>query len=101
MAAGHKTGGRMKGTPNKVTGEVRETFRLLLEGNVSRMQNWLDAVASEDPAKALDVLTKLAEFVVPKLARSELTGPDGGPAPIVPIINVSLHRSPDPQHDPN
>ncbi len=32
MAKGHKTGGRKKGTPNKVTPEIREAFRKLIEG---------------------------------------------------------------------
>ncbi len=32
-----------------------------------------------DPGKALDLMAKLAEYAAPKLARTEHTGPDGGP----------------------
>jgi hypothetical protein len=78
MALGRKTGGRQKGTPNKVTQEFRETVKQLLEENRENVALWLAKVAEEDPAKALDLLAKLAEFGAPKLARTELTGPGGG-----------------------
>ena len=55
MAQGHKTGGRQKGTPNKSTARVRDAIAVFAEGNVDRLQEWLDAIATEDPAKAVDV----------------------------------------------
>jgi hypothetical protein len=36
-------------------------------------------VALEDPGKAADLYLKAIEYHIPKLARSEQTGPDGGP----------------------
>ena len=39
---------------------------------------WLGQVAGEDPAKALDLIAKLAEFAAPKLARTEVVGDGGG-----------------------
>lgn len=74
MARGRKTGGRAKGAPNKVTADVRAAFRMLVESNTSQMQAWLEAVAKEDPAKALDLMVKLAEYVIPRLARTEFSG---------------------------
>lgn len=81
--------GRVKGTPNKVTTEFRETVTRLLESNAENMGRWLTLVAEgdgtdsptgkADPAKALDLLAKLAEFAAPKLARTEHTGANGGP----------------------
>lgn len=85
MARGFKTGGRVAGTPNKVTTEFRQTVTALLEKNASNVDLWLQQVATghgenkPDPAKALDLLAKLAEYGAPKLSRSELTGKDGGP----------------------
>jgi hypothetical protein len=32
MAAGFKTGGRQKGTPNKITAEVKEKIQSVVEG---------------------------------------------------------------------
>jgi hypothetical protein len=69
--------GRPKGTPNKATAEAREAFRNLLDKNTPQMQKWLDQVALEDPAKAMELMLKLAEYVLPKLQRQELVGKDG------------------------
>lgn len=81
-----KTGGRAKGVPNKATQEFRETVQKLLDDNRENVGRWLTLVAEgdgtdtgkPDPAKALDLLSKLAEFAAPKLARTEHTGVDGG-----------------------
>lgn len=70
--------GRPKGVPNKVTREFRETVRKLLEDNADNVAIWLKEVAADDPAKALDMLAKLAEFAAPKLGRIEHTGAGGG-----------------------
>ncbi|MGH9641233.1 MAG: hypothetical protein ACRD3Q_02280 [Terriglobales bacterium] len=78
MALGKKTGGgSRKGSPNKATSGVREAFTLFVENNSGKAQKLFDRVAKDDPAKALDLLARLAEFVVPKLARSEISGEIG------------------------
>ena len=69
--------GRPKGTPNKATAEARQAFKNLVTKNLPQMQKWLDEVALEDPGKAIDLVLKMSEFVLPKLARQELTGLDG------------------------
>jgi len=65
--------GRPKGTGNKTTEEIRAAFRDLTEANIDKVQGWLDQVAAEDPNSALDKFLKLAEYVLPKLARVETT----------------------------
>jgi len=65
--------------PNKVNAEFRETVRRVLEDNSENVGRWLTLVAEgdgsdngkPDPAKALDLLAKLAEYAAPKLSRSE------------------------------
>jgi hypothetical protein len=80
MAKGRKTGGRAPGQPNKVTKEFRETVAALLSDNAVNVAVWLDKVANgagdvkPDPAKALDLIAKLAEYGAPKLNRTELSG---------------------------
>ena len=80
-----KTGGRTKGTPSKVNREFRETVRKLLDDNAENVGTWITQVAEghgenkADPAKALDLLAKLAEFAAPKLGRVEHVGEGGGP----------------------
>lgn len=82
--------------PNKVTQEFRETVRKLLEDNAQNVGRWLTLVAEgdgtengkPDPAKALDLITKLAEFAAPKLNRTEHTGEGGGPVETVGRIEL-------------
>lgn len=78
-----KTGGRVAGKPNKATVEFRETVTALLSDNAANVAIWLAQVAEghgdtkADPAKALDMLAKLAEYAAPKLNRTEHTGMNG------------------------
>ena len=71
--------GRVKGVPNRVTTEFRETVQRLLDDNRENVGQWLRTVAMDDPAKALDLIAKLAEYAAPKLGRVEHTGDGGGP----------------------
>ncbi len=63
--------------PNKTTQEIREAYQMLVSQNLENMNLWLEQVAKEDPNKALDMMLKLSEYFIPKLARQELTGADG------------------------
>jgi len=69
--------GRGKGTPNKTTREIREAYQNLVEMNLENMTAWLASVAAEDPEKAMDLMLKLSEYIIPKLARQEVVGNDG------------------------
>jgi hypothetical protein len=85
MANGVKTGGRAPGTPNKATNEARQAIASFVDGNAHRLTEWLDAVALGDatndikpnPAKAFELFQSVVEYHIPKLARQELSGPDG------------------------
>lgn len=69
--------GRVKGVPNKATADVRRAFAMLLEGSTVELKGWLDRVGKRDPARALDIVAKFAEYHIPKLSRTELsTGSD-------------------------
>ena len=64
--------GRKSGSPNKVTSEIREAFRALVESNLENMKHWLETVAQKSPEKALDIMIQLSEYNIPKLARTEI-----------------------------
>jgi len=72
-----KVGGRVAGTPNKATGAAREAIAQFVEGNVDRLNGWLDAIADKDPKQAFDCFMGVVEYHIPKLARTELRNPDG------------------------
>lgn len=69
--------GRPKGSKNKATQHIREAYQKLTEDNLEKMSIWISQVASEDPAKAMDIMIRLSEYILPKLARTEVTGNDG------------------------
>ncbi len=77
--------GRPKGSINRVTRDFRETVQHLLAKNAENVSTWLDQVAKggagrqPDPARALELLAKLAEYAAPKLGRVEYVGANGGP----------------------
>ena len=64
--------GRPKGTPNKITADNREVFNTLLQNNAKNMQGMLDRIAEDNPAKAMELLLKVSEYVIPKLRSAEI-----------------------------
>ena len=69
---GNKLQVSRKGIPNKTTQEIRDAFQLLIENNQDKMQLWLTETAIEEPARALEIILKMSEYIVPKLSRSEV-----------------------------
>ena len=76
MAKGKKTGGRKAGVGNKTTVDVREAIAAFALANVGQMTTWLSSI--DDPAKKLDLYLRAIEYHIPKLARSEVSGLNGG-----------------------
>ena len=66
------SGGKPKGAVTKTTKKIREAFTLLVDSNTANMTKWLKEVADESPKDALDIMTKLAEYTIPKLQRTEV-----------------------------
>ncbi len=84
---------RPKGSPNKATAAAREAIALFVDGNAHRLQEWLDQIALDDPKKAFELFQSVVEYHVPKLARTEVTGADGGP--VETVTRVELVPMPD------
>tara|TARA_B110000902_G_C13905184_1_gene435997 strand:+ start:22 stop:294 length:273 start_codon:yes stop_codon:yes gene_type:complete len=64
-----KTGGRKAGTPNKITKDLREKFKLLIEDNVDKLQNDIEQLEPKDRIK---VIIDLSKFVLPTLRATDL-----------------------------
>jgi len=83
--------GRPPGSPNKQTRDIRQAYQNLVEMNLENMTTWLSSVAAEDPEKAMDLMLKLSEYIIPKLARQEVVGNDGSDL----FKNVKFQFGPD------
>lgn len=83
MAKGVKTGGRQKGTPNKLTGELRAAIREAFEraGGVE----YLVSVAHENPAVFCGLLGRILPM--------EVQGTDGSPLQIQIVRYAADHAS--------
>ena len=62
--------GKPKGAVNAVTADVRDTIKAALSGVTS--QQLSDKLKDLEGKDYIDAYTKLAEFVTPKLARTQL-----------------------------
>lgn len=78
MAKGQKTGGRVKGVPNKVTGAVKDMVlqALMNKGGVK----YLERQADENPTAFMGLVGK----VMP----TQVTGEDGAPVNVLTRIEL-------------
>ena len=61
--------GRKAGTPNKATKDIRDAFTLLIENNLSKLQEDINGL---EPKQRVKLLLDMAQFVVPKLRSIDL-----------------------------
>lgn len=59
-----KTGGRSKGTPNRVTSELKSWIQQVIDGNRSQFEKDLKGLDAKD---RLLILEKLMAYVTPKM----------------------------------
>jgi len=69
MAKREKTGGREKGTPNKLTSDLRQKINDFLDDNWSSLQKDFNNL---DPKDKLIFFEKLLQYGLPKLQSTEL-----------------------------
>ena len=61
---GVKTGGRKAGTPNRITKELRETLKGVIDAELSQIAGTLEKLPARD---RLDVVIKLMPYCMPKV----------------------------------
>lgn len=64
MAVGVKTGGREKGTPNKLTFQIRQILSNALAEEIEHLP---EILAQLEPAQKIDAICKLSKFVLPSI----------------------------------
>lgn len=75
----HPASGRKPGTRNKLDSDVKEMMDTLVAHGLASACQVYDRVVEKAPSRALAVLARFVEYRLPKLARTETSGPDGGP----------------------
>lgn len=81
---GQKFGGRKKGTPNKITNELREYYQLLINENLDQLKT---DIISLEPKDRIRVFIEISKFILPTLKATELT--TGGDLFTPIIINLN------------
>ena len=61
-----KTGGRKKGSQNKVTAAIKDCFKRILE-DYTNSDTFMEDFASLEPKDRLMLVEKMASYVVPKM----------------------------------
>lgn len=59
-----RLGGRTKGTPNKVSGTVKEWLQAVIDNNRERFEDDLDDL---EPGERVRVISNLLQYVTPKM----------------------------------
>lgn len=68
FAKGNNLGGRTKGSRNKTTQKIRDTFLKFIEDNLERMQKDFDQLDAKDRFK---FLFEMSRFILPSLKAIE------------------------------
>ena len=59
-----KTGGRTKGTPNKITNELRESLKQVIDSELLSLSERLEDL---EPKDRVELLIKLLPYIIPKV----------------------------------
>ena len=52
--------------------KIKQAFTLAVENHVESLSNWLETISTDNPAKAIELMTKLADYILPKLQRNDV-----------------------------
>ncbi|WCM42701.1 hypothetical protein MG290_03205 [Flavobacterium sp. CBA20B-1] len=63
MATGKKTGGRVKGTPNRITTETKNIIQNIVSNELQNLPKMLNELK---PHERIEIMIKLLVYVLPK-----------------------------------
>jgi len=85
---GHsKIGGRQKDTANKITQDLRERMKAIIDGEIENIQPALDTIRNDNPVQYVSLIEKLMGYVLPK--KKDVTSNDQS---LVPNVTITEHR---------
>jgi len=79
---GQKTGGRVKGQPNRLTTEMREKLKAIVDNELQNLDVTLMRLSEKD---RLEIIVKLLPFILPKMTEVNIQQEEGK-AKIEPIV---------------
>ena len=83
-----KTGGRKKGSENKITREAREIFKDIMDANIENINTALKELYDEDKTKFLFVINKYFPYYMPKKENIDITSQGDKISP----INITVSK---------
>lgn len=84
--AGRKAGG----TNDPVTNRIREAMRRIVDNNLDNFDRWIARIEEKDPIQAAKLIVEMAEFSLPKIARTELQPLDGDGKPASSSVTIQI-----------
>jgi len=66
--------GRPKGSPNRSTEMMKRNISRAVNGQLDELKKDLDKIRQEDPVLAIKLVTKLMEYVLPKMRAVDVEG---------------------------
>lgn len=66
--------GRPVGKPNKTTSEIKEIITKIVGNQLDKLEADLDKLRRTNPAKAVEISTKLIDYVIPKMSKLDIEG---------------------------
>jgi len=70
--SGKQAGRKSKRSKSKSTLELQSIFGDVLANNAKNIEFWINETAKKQPDKALDLIIKIASFLMPKIRAIEL-----------------------------
>jgi hypothetical protein len=67
---GNNLGGRKAGSKNKITQDIREAFKKLIEDNINGLQEDIDSL---DPKDRLRLIIDISQYVIPRLKQTDVS----------------------------
>jgi hypothetical protein len=78
-----KTGGRQKGTPNKVTSELRTVLQTIVNDEIQHLQTYIDTIPDE---QRMQILFRLLPYVAPKPQSTDFDTEKVDPKKLVIVV---------------
>lgn len=89
MAAGTKTGGRQKGTPNRLTIDLKSRIAEVVENGFEAIETDLEALEAKD---RINAYLRLLEYIMPKQRETKIDISNLSDEEVEELLNKALSK---------